>query len=203
MKTELTLAVPTEKVWRILDYKENAVIRDTDSDTISRLLADGIFEHRNLLEDDPGHKQIIPYAVICHGDMVYLFHRTKKQTETRLHNLYSLGVGGHMNPWGDHAIDTGYLHHELEREMHEEVLLHEGCRVECLRPVGYINDDTNEVGRVHLGVLYEIEINEKEKMTGRWVRKADLGEYYPQMESWSKIYCDLVASHSEGSSTQV
>lgn len=199
MKTELTLAVPTAKVWQILPYKENAVIRPESPEVMERLLADGIFEHRNLLEEDPGHKQIIPYAVICCGDMVYLFHRTKKQTEKRLHNLYSLGVGGHMNPWGEHPIDIDYLHHELEREMHEEVLLHPGCKVERLLPVGFINDDTNEVGRVHLGVLYEIyldntdiEINEKDKMTGRWVRKSDLGEYYDGMESWSQIYCNLI-----------
>ena len=65
-------------------------------------------------------------------------------------------------------------------------------------PVGFINDDTNEVGKVHLGVLYHInlnntsiEINEKEKMTGQWIKKSQLKDYYPQMESWSKIYVDL------------
>jgi predicted NUDIX family phosphoesterase len=70
--------------------------------------------------------------------------------------------------------------------------------VESVVPIGIINDDTNEVGKVHLGILYHInlnnksiEINEKEKMTGIWVKKSDLHEYYPQMESWSKIYVDL------------
>ena len=86
----------------------------------------------------------------------------------------------------------------LEREMNEEVLLHEDCHVESVVPVGFINDDTNEVGKVHLGVLYHInlnntsiEINEKEKMTGQWIKKSQLKDYYPQMESWSKIYVDL------------
>lgn len=197
MKTELTLAIPTEKLWQLLEYKENAVIKLVDTNLMEEILSNGIFEHRNLLEDDPSHKQIIPYAVICCGNEVYLFHRTKKQTETRLHNLYSLGVGGHMNPYGD-KIDIAYMRHELEREMKEEVLLHEDCRVESVVPVGFINDDTNEVGKVHLGVLYHInlsntsiEINEKEKMTGQWVKKSDLKDYYPQMESWSKIYVDL------------
>ena len=197
MKTELTLAVPTSKLWQILEYKENAVIKVIDKDIMTKILSEGIFEQRNILENDPSHKQIIPYAVICCGDEVYLFHRTKKQTESRLHNLYSLGVGGHMNPFGD-KLDLAYMHHELEREMTEEVLMHDECRVERIEPVGFINDDTNEVGKVHLGILYHIilnnkslEVNEKDKMTGMWIKKDDLHKYYPQMESWTKIYVDL------------
>ena len=197
MKTELTLAVPTSKLWQILEYKENAVIKVIDTDVMTKILSEGIFEHRNILENDPSHKQLIPYAVICCGDELYLFHRTKKQTESRLHNLYSLGVGGHMNPFGD-KLDLAYMHHELEREMREEVLMHDECRVERIEPVGFINDDTNEVGKVHLGVLYHIilnnkslEVNEKDKMTGMWIKKDDLHKYYSQMESWTKIYVDL------------
>ena len=108
MKTELTLAVPTSKLWQILEYKENAVIKVIDTDVMTKILSEGIFEHRNILENDPSHKQLIPYAVICCGDELYLFHRTKKQTESRLHNLYSLGVGGHMNPFGD-KLDLEFL----------------------------------------------------------------------------------------------
>ena len=165
---------------------------------MTKILSYGIFEHRNLLEEDPSRKQIIPYAVICCNDEVFLFHRTKKQTESRLHNLYSLGVGGHMNPYGN-RIDIAYMRHELEREMSEEVLVHNDCHIEELVPVGFINDDTNEVGKVHLGVLYRIvlnnksiEINEKDKMTGEWVKISELKDYYPHMESWSKIYVDLL-----------
>ena len=197
MKTEMTLAVPTEKVWQILEYKANAVIKVIDTTDMEKLLSNGIFEHRNILEEDVTHKQIIPYAVICCNDDVYLFHRTKKQTETRLHNLYSLGVGGHMNPFGN-KIDVEYLHHELKREMNEEVFIHADCKVKEITPIGFINDDTNEVGRVHLGVLFHIylnnkniEVNEKEKMTGKWINKNGLKHFYSQMESWSKIYCDL------------
>ena len=64
MKTELTLAVPTEKLWKQLDYKKNAVIKVVNSDVMTKILSYGIFKHRNLLEEDPSHKQIIPYAVI-------------------------------------------------------------------------------------------------------------------------------------------
>lgn len=198
MKTELTLAIPTLNVWQVLNYMENAVIKVNDDDIMCKLLSNGLFKSRNELENDPSYKQIIPYAIICCNDMLYMFHRTKKQTETRLHNLYSLGVGGHMNPWGE-SIDVDYMNHELKRELNEEVIVHKDCNIKDIRPIGFINDDTNEVGKVHLGVLYHIklsnmhiEINEKEKMTGQWIKITELKNYYSQMESWSKIYCDLM-----------
>lgn len=198
MKTELTLAVPTAYVWNILSYIENGVIKVDNSEVVEQLLSEGLYKHRYELEDDPLYKQIIPYAVICYRDMVYIFHRTKKQTETRLHNMYSLGVGGHMNPWGE-SIDIEYMHHELTRELNEEVLLLNDCKIDNIVPIGFINDDTNDVGKVHLGVLYQmhissmdLEINEKEKMTGQWINISELKAYYPMMESWSKIYIDII-----------
>lgn len=198
MNTEQILAIPTENVWNILNYQEKGVIKALDVDIMDKLLLHGVFRPRNILEEDSSYKQIIPYAVICYGNEVYMFRRLNKQTEARLHNKYSLGVGGHMNPYGD-KIDIDYLHHELEREMHEEVKLGEGCEIVDMKPVGFINDDLSEVGKVHLGVLYHItvsnnhiEINETEKMTGEWVAISDLTKYYSNMETWSQLYCKLI-----------
>ncbi len=198
MNTEQILAIPTENVWNILNYQEKGVIKALDVDIMDKLLLHGVFRPRNILEEDPSYKQIIPYAVICYGNEVYMFRRLNKQTEARLHNKCSLGVGGHMNPYGD-KIDIDYLHHELEREMHEEVKLGEGCEIVDMKPVGFINDDLSEVGKVHLGVLYHItvsnnhiEINEIEKMTGEWVAISDLTKYYSNMETWSQLYCKLI-----------
>lgn len=198
MYTEQILAIPTENVWNILNYQEKGVIKALDVDIMDKLLLHGVFRPRNILEEDPSYKQIIPYAVICYGNEVYMFRRLNKQTEVRLHNKCSLGVGGHMNPYGD-KIDIDYLHHELEREMHEEVKLGEGCEIVDMKPVGFINDDLSEVGKVHLGVLYHItvsnnhiEINETEKMTGEWVAISDLTKYYSNMETWSQLYCKLI-----------
>ncbi len=196
-KNESVLAVPTEKLWQLVKYEPKGVIRIMDAEIVATILSCSIFNNRNLLENDSSYKQIIPYAVINCDDEVYLFRRTKKQTEARLHNLYSLGVGGHMNPSEDENLS--YIRGELERELNEEVFIHNDCTIESLEPLGLINDDTNEVGKVHLGVLYDIhlsntsiEIKEKEKMEGKWIKKSDLRLYYPQMESWSKIYIDLV-----------
>ena len=198
MNTEQILAIPTENVWNILNYQEKGVIKALDVDIMDKLLLHGVFRPRNILEEDPSYKQIIPYAVICYGNEVYMFRRLNKQTEARLHNKCSLGVGGHMNPYGD-KIDIDYLHHELEREMHEEVKLGEGCEIVDMKPISFINDDLSEVGKVHLGVLYHItvsnnhiEINETEKMTGEWVAISDLTKYYSNMETWSQLYCKLI-----------
>ena len=198
MYTEQILAIPTENVWNILNYQEKGVIKALDVDIMDKLLLHGVFRPRNILEEDPSYKQIIPYAVICYGNEVYMFRRLNKQTEARLHNKCSLGVGGHMNPYGD-KIDIDKLHHELERDMHEEVKLGEGCEIVDMKPVGFINDDLSEVGKVHLGVLYHItvsnnhiEINETEKMTGEWVAISDLTKYYSNMETWSQLYCKLI-----------
>ena len=198
MNTEQILAIPTENVWNVLNYQEKGVIKALDVDIMDKLLLHGVFRPRNILEEDSSYKQIIPYAVICYGNEVYMFRRLNKQTEARLHNKCSLGVGGHMNPYG-HKINTDYLHHELEREMHEEVKLGEGCEIVDMKPVGFINDDLSEVGKVHLGVLYlitvsnnHIEINETEKMTGEWVAISDLAKYYSNMETWSQLYCKLI-----------
>lgn len=198
MKNELTLAIPTVKVWDVITYQEKGVIRALDSDIMDKLLRYGVFKYREELEQDPSYKQIIPYAVMCCADEVYMFKRLAKQTEARLHNKCSLGVGGHMNPYGD-SIDTAYLHHELEREMNEEVKLSIDCNIEDMIPVGFINDDISEVGRVHLGVLYHINlsnknvvVNETDKMTGEWIPKNKLEEYYSNMETWSQLYCNLI-----------
>lgn len=198
MNKEHTLAVPTIELWKQLKYIENGVFMAIDENIIEQILSHGEFKPRNILEEDPYYKQIIPYAVICCDSDVYLFHRTKKQTETRLHNLYSLGVGGHMNPFG-RDINVAYMRHELTRELNEEVIIHKGCNINDITPIGFINDDTNDVGKVHLGILYHInlsnkliEINEKDKMTGQWIKKSELRKYYEKMESWSKLYVDLM-----------
>lgn len=198
MKNELTLAIPTEKIWDIINYQKKGVIRALDAFIMDELLQYGVFRPRNELEDDPSFKQIIPYAVICYDNEVYMFKRLSKQTETRLHNKCSLGVGGHMNPWGE-KIDTNYLHHELEREMNEEVKVYSDCKIVDIKPVGFINDDLSEVGQVHLGVLFHInvsnkhiEINETEKMTGEWIPKEQLAVFYENMETWSQLYCKLI-----------
>lgn len=119
----------------------------------------GFFVERRRAERDPDLKQIIPYTLVSRrsaaGDVqVLLLRRLAKGGEKRLHDKLSIGVGGHID-----AEDARNLaEHELarvldlgtERELHEELVLTERP---ALRRVGLLNDDSNPVGAVHLGLV--------------------------------------------------
>ena len=194
---ELVFAIPTEEFWKLITYNEKGLIKES-SKVLKSIIQKGLFKKRNELEEDPSYKQIIPYAIISNGESFYLFKRTVKQTEKRLHNKYSLGVGGHMNP--NDVIDSKeqFLIEELKRELYEEVILHENCNITEIEFIGFINDDTNSVGSVHIGLLYNIhvsnknvKINEADKMTADWIERQQLAGYYDGMETWSKLTFDM------------
>jgi predicted NUDIX family phosphoesterase len=211
---ELVLAIPTDELWQLLTYLEKGLIRG-NSEVLKRIIQSGQFLRRTELEDDPSFKQIIPYAIISgeepgprsgrdrlrgvqQNKSFYLFKRTSEQTEKRLHNKFSLGVGGHMNPNDSVESKEQYLICELKRELSEEVKLLNGCLIENIEFIGFINDDTIPVGRVHIGLLYnihvsnkEVYINETDKMTAEWIDKSNLAEFYDGMETWTKIAFDF------------
>lgn len=151
-----------------------------------------LFRPRSEVEQDETVKQIIPYVCIRCGDSYVLLQRTSKQSEARLHNKFSLGIGGHINDAEQSApdlVDAG-----LQRELSEEISLTSGY---SLTPLGIIYDSTTPVGRVHLGVVYELEacdqtftLNEPDLMSARWVDSAELAAYRDRMETWSQILFD-------------
>jgi predicted NUDIX family phosphoesterase len=154
---------------------------------------------RSEVEDDPAYQQIIPYVVFRHEDRYLLTHRLKASSEKRLRQLYSLGVGGHINP-GD--LDHGDpIADGLKREWEEEVV-YEG-RFET-RLLGLINDDSSPVSKVHLAVVFlidgdrpEITIRETDKLSGELLTLDEMRIYYLAMESWSQLVYDrLVAEAS-------
>ena len=190
---ELVFAIPTDDLWKLLTYEEKGLIKG-NSYILNRIVQNGLFRKRSVLEKDPSFKQIIPYAIISYKESFYLFKRTSKQTEKRLHNKLHLGVGGHMNPGRSNEPNEQYLVNELKRELFEEIKLLNGCLIEDIEFIGFINDDSVSVGSVHIGLLYNIHlsnkdvvINETNKMTADWIDKADLMEYYEEMETWTKI----------------
>jgi predicted NUDIX family phosphoesterase len=194
---ELVFAVPTDELWQLLTYEEKGLIKG-NSEVLKKIIQNGLFLRRSELEEDPSFKQIIPYAIISNKDSFYLFRRTTRQTEKRLHNKFSLGVGGHMNPDDSMKSKEQYLIDELKREFFEEVKLLNGCLIEDIEFIGFINDDTISVGRVHIGLLYnihvsnkEVYINETDKMTADWIDKSNLAEFYEGMETWTKITFDF------------
>src|ERR1035437_260581 len=178
---EIVFAFPTDEFWKLMTYKKKGLIKG-NSEVLKRIVQNGLFLRRSELEEDPSFKQIIPYAIISNKEpersgvrqsqSFYLFRRTSKQTEKRLHNKFSLGVGGHMNPNDSMESKEQYLIDELKRELYEEVKLLNGCLIEDIEFIGFINDDTISVGSVHIGLLYNIHvsnkdvyINETDKMT--------------------------------------
>jgi len=194
---ELVFAAPAAEIWRLLTYKKQGLIYG-NSDALKMIVQKCLFRKRNELEKDPSFKQIIPYAIISNKESFYLFRRTSKQTEKRLHNKFSLGVGGHMNPKDSMEPNEQYLIDELKRELYEEVRLLNGCLIEIIEFIGFINDDTIPVGSVHIGLLYnihvsnkEVYINETDKMTADWIDKSNLAEFYEGMETWTKITFDF------------
>src|SRR3954451_23607955 len=97
------------------------------------------------MEVDPSFKQIIPYLVLRDGERYFLMRRTKAGGDARLHDRYSIGVGGHLNP-GDRDLAGG-----LRREWQEEVSADFEPAFEL---IGLLNDDTTDVASVHLGAVY-------------------------------------------------
>ncbi len=193
---ESVFAIPTSELWKLLAYNENGLIRGNSHD-LNRIVQHGQFRKRSELEEDPSFKQIIPYGIISHEEFYYLFTRKPGQREKRLQYKLHLGVGGHVNPGSAMVPGDQYLVNELKREFIEEVKPFNGCMIEDIEFIGFINDESIPVSRVHIGLLYDIHVsnknlavNEPEKMKAEWIAKADLADYYEKMETWTRIAFD-------------
>ncbi len=111
------------------------------------------YRPRSRVETDESYKQLIPYVMVLHQDRLLRYQRGTGSGEKRLLGLYSVGVGGHIAAEDGDLFDaTGYREGTL-REMREEVRL-EAMESGWTGPVALINDDSTEVGRVHLGVVH-------------------------------------------------
>ena len=143
-------------------------------------------------------QQIIPYCVVHHPhDSTYLLtRRLRRSSERRLHHLYSLGVGGHVNP-GDGASGDPLVG-GLQREWAEEVVCSSPATASL---VAMLNDDSTPVSRVHLGLVFLVEpaaaitaVRELEKLEGEILSLEAMRRHYLSMESWSQlVFDDLVA----------
>jgi predicted NUDIX family phosphoesterase len=154
------------------------------------------FLRRKLAEGDPSHKQIIPYVLLVHGEKVFYYVRGKRAGEHRLIAKGSIGIGGHLNE-GDAGLfhlDEENYNRVVEREVHEEIHLLSKFQN---RIVGLINDDSNEVGQVHLGVVHlfrlaEPNVEKREQMitTAGFLTKEELVSRRDSLETWSQICLD-------------
>jgi predicted NUDIX family phosphoesterase len=157
---------------------------------------EGRFAPRSAMEEDVRFKQVIPYLVLRDLERTFLMRRTRAGVDARLHERFSIGVGGHLNP-GDMDLAGG-----LAREWAEEL---DAGFVPEFRLLGLLNDDETDVGRVHVGVVFVAEaegrpvaVRETEKLVGRFVTTADLLAVRDRMESWSQLVLDFLVGRSAG-----
>ncbi len=156
----------------------------------------GRFELRTAMESDPGYKQIIPYLVLRDGDAYFLMRRTRAGGDARLHDRWSIGVGGHLNP-GDDDLAGG-----LRREWREELV---ADFEPAFSPFALLNDDTTDVGVVHLGVVVTadargrpVAVRETDKLTGAFASPSEVAAGVEQLETWSRIVFDALEASPAG-----
>jgi predicted NUDIX family phosphoesterase len=147
-------------------------------------------------ENNPTYKQIIPYALIVFGNTVLHYVRGKKAGEQRLIAKGSVGVGGHMNESDESlfAMEEQAYRAGVEREVNEEIKIDTPFEDQI---VALLNDDSTDVGRVHLGVVHvfklkEPKVQKREAMiTGlTFLTKDELMSRRASLETWSQICVD-------------
>lgn len=157
-----------------------------------------LFIVRDLAERDEQYKQLIPYVVLRHGNEVFSYVRGKKSSETRLLAMRSIGVGGHIEPVDQSLFSSDrdmYLE-AARREVNEEVKLD---TMYSEHVVALINDDSTEVGKVHLGIMHIWDVAEP-KVTKReglitqadFVHIDELKKNLDELETWSQIALEVL-----------
>ena len=170
-------------------------VRRADSAVLGELRAavarSGRYLDRSTAEDAPNFKQIIPYVVVRDRERVFLMQRTDAGGDSRLHGKASVGVGGHLNPVdeGDDPLMAG-----LRREWGEEL---DADWQPDFQLVGLLNDDSNPVGAVHLGVVFTVEANgravdvrERDKLSGTFVEVDAIAAAWDRLETWSRLVAE-------------
>ncbi|MBN1126030.1 MAG: NUDIX domain-containing protein [Sedimentisphaerales bacterium] len=165
---------------------------------IEQIFAPGVTRYmpRSQAETDPCFKQVIPYVLMTCDGKYLSYVRGKRAGETRLVGNRSIGIGGHINPTDDMSLFDPYETYlnAVRREVEEEV------NVETKhsdRVIALLNDDTNEVGRVHLGIVHlwtldEPNVTRREQMITQmgFMTLEELSQVRDTMETWSQLCLD-------------
>jgi len=165
---------------------------------LDNMLVHAELRARHEVENDPSWKHFATYAVVCTGGRVLSYQRTTAGGESRLHGLRSIGIGGHVNTedsdtsdrWHAAALDRAAL-----RELHEEIVVPGEYRMDF---IGFINDDSNSVGRVHIGLVYRCALTTADESAARETALTDcrmltcreLIDGRDLYETWSRFLID-------------
>lgn len=148
-------------------------------------------------ENNEKFKQPIPYVIIKRGNEVYAYERLNQGGETKLHGKISIGVGGHMNEFEGNFDEV--LLENTNRELEEELFINSNNQK--LEYIGLINDDSDEVGKYHIGILAileldedaEVSVRETEQLKGYWTTPIELLKEENRLESWSKFAVNILS----------
>jgi predicted NUDIX family phosphoesterase len=163
------------------------------------------FMVRAKAETDPTFKQLIPYVIIHAGNKFLSYVRGKAGGEKRLVGNRSIGIGGHINPVDEKPL-FGYdfrdvYNDAVDREIAEEVDI---ASPRMKRTVALLNDDTTEVGQVHLGIVHcwtlaAPEVNKREQMITQlgFLTSFELRNARHELESWSQFCVDALSQITE------
>lgn len=155
-------------------------------------------KRRGDMEEDPTYKQLISYCILENEhDEILVYERLSGGGESRLHGQSSIGVGGHMNDVLGAEFINEVLRINAQRELEEEVGLPDH-KSQNLAYIGFINDDTNEVGEVHLGVVFKIKVSsidveakETDTLRIKWVDQSKI-DNYDEFETWSSLILEAL-----------
>jgi predicted NUDIX family phosphoesterase len=156
------------------------------------------FMNRSQAEADPAYKQLIPYVIMTYDGTYLSYVRGKRAGETRLVGNRSIGIGGHINPPDDLPLFNSDFYEAylaaVEREVAEEVSVE---TTHTDRVVALLNDESNEVGSVHLGIVHfwildAPKVARREQMITQmtFMTPAELQQVRDSMETWSQLCLD-------------
>jgi len=200
---EQVLVIERKVVERVGTF--NGLMFDVDR-YLCEIFVQGVpfFMNRSQAEKDPGYKQLIPYVIMGYDGKYLSYVRGKRAGETRLVGQRSIGIGGHINPSDDMPLfNTNFYETYLaavEREVAEEVSV-EASHTNHI--VALLNDESNEVGSVHLGIVHYWAldapiVNKREQMITQmaFMTPAELQGVQDTLETWSRLCVNHLAKFS-------
>ncbi len=161
------------------------------------------FIKRTVAEKNPAYKQIIPYQVFHSSGRFFVFRRGGGVGEQRLSGRCSLGIGGHLNRKDATSNRMNKTDYEqgLVRERTEELICHGDIST---RFIGWINDDSDPVGRVHLGAVHLCLVRDENHVRLRpggedlhslgWLSSDEIETGKDQFEPWSRLALELASA---------
>ncbi len=179
----------------------------------NRIFSQGVprFMPRSQAENDPAYKQIIPYIIMTHNGNCLSYVRGKRAGEGRLVGNASIGIGGHINPIDDMPLFCndfreaylGAAQREAEEEVHVETTYTDQI-------VALLNDDSNDVGKVHLGIVHcwhldAPQVRKREQMITQmsFMSPVELQDIRDTLETWSSLCLDSLSNIIESKKASI